>query len=134
MFHFILLVHLILHMPLLNLIHQVLLKRVIVRLSFERFSLNRVADFEILSLLCLGDKSCNELVFFELKNIFVTKSLVWNYNFCLDSLEGNMPVKEGRWKLRNLWGAWNGIKHMPKFLHRVFYTTAAFGFLQPTNM
>ena len=53
-------------MPLLNLIHQVLLKRVIVRLSFERFSLNRVADFEILSLLCLGDKSCNELVFFEL--------------------------------------------------------------------
>ena len=29
----------------------------------------------------------------------------WNYNFCLDMLEDNMPVKEGRWKLRYLWGS-----------------------------
>ena len=63
---FILLVHRVHIPPLLNLLHQALLQRVILGLALVGFPLELVSDFEFLSLFSLGDEAGEELIFLDL--------------------------------------------------------------------
>ena len=66
LFQFVLFIHLHLHLPLLYLLHQVLLQRIVLILALERFTLQVVADFEILSLLGFRAHRCDKFVLFHL--------------------------------------------------------------------
>ena len=63
---FILLLHRVHIPPLLNLLYQALLQRVMLGLALEGFPLKLVCDFEFLSLFSLGDEAGEELIFLDL--------------------------------------------------------------------